>query len=157
MPKQLARLAFLLLAMLGLGACSLPDVYKLDIQQGNIITQDMVNQLQPGMNKRQVRFIMGTPLLVDSFHEERWDYFYSLRNSQDEYSKERLTLFFENGVLHHMQGNFRPGQGRGATRYASSSDTAMPGSKPKGYLPPTPTDAEVYPLPPDEGVTPVKE
>lgn len=106
--RTLVRLLLSALILLGMAACSFPGVYKLDVQQGNIITQDMVNQLKPGMNKRQVRFIMGTPLLMDSFNDNRWDYFYSLKNGQDELAQERLTLFFIDDQLVNMQGNFRP-------------------------------------------------
>ncbi len=106
----LARLLLPAALALGITACSFPGVYKLDIQQGNIVTQEMVNQLKPGMDKRQVRYIMGTPLLLDSFHEDRWDYFYSLKNNGEDYSQERLTLYFSNDQLVNMKGNFRPTQ-----------------------------------------------
>jgi outer membrane protein assembly factor BamE len=104
------RLLIPAMILFGTAACSFPGVYKLDVQQGNIISQDMVNQLKPGMNKRQVRFIMGTPLLMDSFNDNRWDYFYSLKNDEDEFSQERLTLFFSEDKLVNLQGNFRPEQ-----------------------------------------------
>ena len=55
---------------------SLPDVYKIDIQQGNEITSEMLMLLKPEMSKAQVRFVLGTPLIQDTFHEERWDYIY---------------------------------------------------------------------------------
>jgi outer membrane protein assembly factor BamE len=107
---------FLSGVLLQVTACSFPGVYKLDVQQGNIVTQEMVNQLKPGMDRRQVRYIMGTPLLVDSFDDNRWDYFYSLKNGEDELSQERLTLFFANDQLVSMQGNFRPEQAGGTPR-----------------------------------------
>lgn len=106
----LARLLVPAMLLVGATACSFPGVYKLDVQQGNIISQDMVNQLKPGMSKRQVRYIMGTPLLMDSFNDNRWDYFYSLKNADDEYSQERLTLYFSDDKLVNLQGNFRPEQ-----------------------------------------------
>ena len=74
MPRALT----LALALL-LGACALPDFmspYRIDIQQGNYITQEMVSQLKPGMSKEQVRYVLGTPLVTDIFHAERWDYVY---------------------------------------------------------------------------------
>lgn len=110
LQRPLVRLLLSALFLLGMTACSFPGVYKLDVQQGNIVTQDMVNQLKPGMNKRQVRYIMGTPLLMDSFNDNRWDYFYSLKNGRDELAQERLTLFFVDDQLVNMQGNFRPEQ-----------------------------------------------
>ena len=57
----------------------LPFVYKMTVQQGNIITEEMVDQLQLGMNKSQVRYLLGTPLLADMFHTNRWDYTYTIR------------------------------------------------------------------------------
>ena len=64
-------------------ACSkdkIPGVYRIDIQQGNDVTQDMVNKLEAGMSKSQVAYIMGTPLLIDTFHPNRWDYIYSFHH-----------------------------------------------------------------------------
>ena len=110
----LTRLLLPCLLALSVAACSFPGVYRLPVQQGNVVTQDMVNQLQPGMDKRQVRFILGTPLLIDSFEDNRWDYFYSLKNGNNEYSRERLTLYFTEDVLTNMQGNFRPEQATAA-------------------------------------------
>ena len=70
-----------LIACLAISACSdairIPFVYRIDIYQGNIFSQEMVDQLKPGMTKRQVAFIMGTPLVEDAFHSDRWDYVYS--------------------------------------------------------------------------------
>src|SRR5215475_3026894 len=50
--------------------------YRMDVQQGNVVTQEMVEKLKPGMTPSQVRFILGTPLVVDAFHKDRWDYVY---------------------------------------------------------------------------------
>lgn len=106
--RSLVRLLLSVLLLAGMAACSFPGVYKLDVQQGNIVTQDMVNQLKPGMNRRQVRYIMGTPMLIDSFSDNRWDYYYSLKNGDNALAHERLTLFFIDDQLVNMQGNFRP-------------------------------------------------
>ena len=56
------------------GGYNLPLLYKIDIQQGNVIEQEMLDKLQPGMDKDQVQFIMGTPVIVDPFHKDRWEY-----------------------------------------------------------------------------------
>ena len=70
-----------------LAACSSPlsyvNAYKIDVQQGNVLTQEMVGQLRQGQTREQVRFILGTPLLADIFHQQRWDYVYSFRNGED--------------------------------------------------------------------------
>ena len=79
---QKAKLMLTSLTLVGLAAlagCSFPGVYKIDIQQGNVVTQDMIDQLKPGMTRRQVRFIMGNPLITDTFHANRWDYLYSIQ------------------------------------------------------------------------------
>ena len=106
------------IASLLLAACSgdpivnrLPWVYRIDIQQGNVISQDALNQVRLGMNKRQVQFILGTPLLVDPFHAERWDYYYLFRpgtRSGEEAEKQRVSLFFEDDKLTRMAGSLEP-------------------------------------------------
>jgi outer membrane protein assembly factor BamE len=68
-----ARFALFGLLLAGLAACSLKP-YRIDIQQGNVVTPEQVAQLKPGLTKEQVRFLLGTPLLVDVFHQQRWDY-----------------------------------------------------------------------------------
>jgi len=83
-------------------------VYKPEIQQGNIVNQEMVNKLRPGMDKRQVRFVMGTPLLVDVFHQDQWDYFYSLDTSEGDYTEQNLDLYFKDDRLIRIQGDLRP-------------------------------------------------
>ena len=73
------KTVFCLMITALLAACTNGQLklYKIDIPQGNIVTEEMVSQLQPGMTYNQVRFILGTPLLVDVFHQTRWDYVYS--------------------------------------------------------------------------------
>ncbi|ORU93386.1 MAG: cell envelope protein SmpA [Cycloclasticus sp. symbiont of Bathymodiolus heckerae] len=89
-------------------ADNLPGVYKIDIRQGNLVTQEMINQLRPGMDKRQVKFILGTPLLIDPFHKDRWDYFYDLKKGGKQDTKERVTVIFDGNELVNLKGNFRP-------------------------------------------------
>lgn len=70
--------------------------YKIDIQQGNVLTQDMVAQLRPGLTKDQVRFILGTPVLMDMFHANRWDYVYRLqKGSTGEVEMRKFSTFFD--------------------------------------------------------------
>jgi outer membrane protein assembly factor BamE len=109
------RLTILVLLCLSLGACGagglrlgFPGVYRIDIAQGNIVTQEMIDQLKPGMTKRQVRFIMGTPLIIDTFEPERWDYFHSMNKKGKQESQERVSLYFENDKLVRFDGDFVP-------------------------------------------------
>jgi len=102
-----------LLTSLTLVSCStilsfIPGVYTIDIQQGNIIEQSMVDQLRPGMNQRQVLYIMGSPMLNNVFHKNRWDYLYSNQPSGEDRVQKRITLFFENDQIAGVQGDFRP-------------------------------------------------
>ncbi len=98
-----------------LGACSaLPQVtpYRIEIQQGNWITQEMISKLKPGMTKEQVRFVLGTPLLVDPFHADRWDYVF-MRTPQNSTALEqrRITVFFADGKLLRVDGDVVPEAG----------------------------------------------
>lgn len=107
LTHTLARL-LLLTSILGLGACSwfqFPGVYRLTIQQGNIVTPEMLEQLEPGMTKRQVNFVLGTPLIIDSFHQDRWDYYYSVRNAEGESASQHLVVYFDGDQMTHYQGN----------------------------------------------------
>ena len=85
-----------------------PRVFKIDVPQGNIVTQEMVNQLKPGMNKRQVLFVMGTPMLTDTFHPERWDYLYRIKPGGKPAEQFRVTLYFQDEVLAGFDGDLRP-------------------------------------------------
>ena len=67
-----------------------------------------MEQLRPGLNRRQVRYIMGTPLIEDSFHEDRWDYRYMLRNGNEMLSETQLTLWFEGDELVRVEGPDAP-------------------------------------------------
>jgi outer membrane protein assembly factor BamE len=110
---KLLLTSFTLVGLLALAGCSFPGVYKIDIQQGNVVTQDMINQLRPGMTRKQVRFIMGNPLLTDTFHADRWDYLYSLQPGGGERQQERVSVIFNsNDQLVSLSGDFMPGVSR---------------------------------------------
>ena len=92
----------------GCGGLGFPGAYKISIPQGNIITQSMVNQLREGMTKSQVQFVMGTPLIQDPFHQDRWDYVYSFQPGGGVRSQEQVTVFFEDDQLVRIEGDFAP-------------------------------------------------
>lgn len=83
--------------------------YRMEIQQGNFITQENISQLRPGMTRDQVRFVLGSPLVVDVFHSDRWEYVFQ---RQLEFSKgieqRKLTVFFENEKLKRIEGDVVP-------------------------------------------------
>jgi outer membrane protein assembly factor BamE len=82
--------------------------YKLDIPQGNVVTQDMLDKLKPGMTRAQVRFVLGTPLVVDPFRVNRWDYVYRLEKAGRLVQQRHITVVFENDVLKGIEGNVVP-------------------------------------------------
>jgi len=87
-------------------ACGFFTPYRMEIQQGNYVTQQMAAQLKPGLTRDQVRFVMGTPLVTDIFHEERWDYvFVRQRANSQEVEHRRIAVFFEDGKLKRVDGD----------------------------------------------------
>ena len=85
-----------------------PFVYRPTIQQGNVVKQEQVNELRPGMNKRQVKFLLGTPMLNDVFHANRWDYIYTIGRGSRPDEIQRLTVFFQDDRLIRVAGDIRP-------------------------------------------------
>jgi outer membrane protein assembly factor BamE len=104
-PRLFLLLPFLFFPLSG---CTyLPALpYKIDIQQGNVVTEEMVKKLKPGMTRSQVRFALGTPLVTDIFHNNRWDYIYRFAPSGRITEEQRLTVFFEDDRLTQIKGNF---------------------------------------------------
>lgn len=108
MPNRIVYAAMLAAC---LAACSsvprIPGItpYKVEIQQGNFVSQEMVAQLKPGMSKEQVRFVLGTPLLTDIFHADRWDYVYWRETSQGKREQRRLAVYFSDGKLTRLDGD----------------------------------------------------
>jgi len=111
------RFAFLLLLPI-LSACSgvatvtsYLTPYKTDIRQGNFVTQEMVAQLKPGLTRDQVRFVLGSPLVADMFHADRWDYVYRFKEGRGEQTQRRLAVFFEDNKLARVTGDVVAEQG----------------------------------------------
>ncbi len=82
--------------------------YQPDIQQGNFISQEMMQQLKVGMTREQVRFVLGTPLLTDIFHANRWDYPFRLQKGNGEVISSRVTIHFENDRVARIEGGGLP-------------------------------------------------
>ena len=112
MFKVIKMRIFILVLSLLVTACSssLPSIkpYKMPIQQGNLVTSKMMMQLKPGMTKTQVRFVMGTPLITDSFHKDQWDYFYQMEKDNLIIEKRRVILMFEKDLLAKVKGDVVP-------------------------------------------------
>jgi outer membrane protein assembly factor BamE len=112
--------------------------FKMDIQQGNVVTSKMLLQLKPGMTKSQVKFIMGTPLVVDSFHTNRWDYFYQMRQAGKIVEQRRVILEFDKDLLTRVRGDVVPegtaGAAAGNESGAAKTITVEPKAKEEGLL-----------------------
>ncbi len=101
-----------ILAMVGCsrtydGKWNPPLLYKIDIQQGNVVSQAMLDKLKPGLDKQQVRFIIGSPILVSPFDTERWDYLYSYQVRGGIRRQRHISLQFEDGKLAGISGDVR--------------------------------------------------
>ena len=139
------------LLLLLLAACStksfttyLPEPYKLTVQQGNVITQEMVEKLKPGMTKAQVRFVLGSPPITDIFHANRWDYVFSLKESGKIKEERKLTVFFENELLARIAGDVVP-----ATKQDQVETTPKP-AKASTEILLQKYDPNAPPLPPED-------
>ena len=95
------KLIFCILLLGFIAACSskLLTVHKIDVQQGNALEAEMVDKVKIGMTQEQVQYVLGTPLITDSFHPDRWDYIYLLRPGYGEKERRQLTLTFDRGEV----------------------------------------------------------
>ena len=84
--------------------------YRPDIQQGNFVSQEMLNQLKAGQTRDQVRFLLGSPLLLDAFHADRWDYPFYLARGNGELTTSRVTVFFKDDVVERFEGGNLPSE-----------------------------------------------
>src|SRR5688572_1109297 len=134
-----ARIILAALALASLAACSgswLPNLplgplkpYRIDIQQGNVVTQEMIAKVQPGMTRGQVRFALGTPLVADVFHPDRWDYVYQYQKAGVVTEHRRIVVVFKGDNLVRIEGDVVP---------ASSLPGAAKSGKPEKPAAPAP-------------------
>ncbi|SCK61639.1 Beta-barrel assembly machine subunit BamE [Variovorax sp. HW608] len=114
-------LAAAIAASLGLGACSsvgnttrsalyAVTPYKIEVVQGNFVSKEQVEALKPGMTRQQVREVLGTSLLTDVFHSNRWDYVFTIRRQGVEPQQRRLTLYFNGDLLDRFEGDPMPSE-----------------------------------------------
>jgi outer membrane protein assembly factor BamE len=133
-----------LLVVLALAGCKqapeLPAViapYRIDIQQGNVVTQQMVAKLKAGMTRAQVRFALGSPLVVDPFRTDRWDYVYSYQKQGKDTEHRHITVIFDEEKLVRIEGDVVPMDTMRATEKPAvkSPLTATPATKPEAATP----------------------
>lgn len=116
----------LMMTLLVAGCSNVPVLpllspYRIDVQQGNYVTQEMIARLKPGMSRSQVRFALGTPLIADPFHADRWDYVYMLHRAGELAEQRQVTVIFRGDALQRIEGdvvagaNISPAAGQPAT------------------------------------------
>jgi outer membrane protein assembly factor BamE len=98
----------ILLAAMSLAGCTMLSPYKMDVQQGNLVTREMIARLQPGMTRSQVRFALGTPLVVDPFRADRWDYVYVYMKQGAVTEQRRIVVVFKDEKLARIEGDVVP-------------------------------------------------
>ncbi len=114
---RLLRAVGMILALTAMAGCITP--YQVEVQQGNVVTREMIDKLKPGMSKSQVRFVLGTPLIVDAFHADRWDYVYLYKKTRDAPGQtQRLTVIFEGDAMKRIEGDVA----------ASETEKSLPGT-----------------------------
>ena len=102
--KLLPRLALISLLSLA-GGC----LYRLPVQQGNMLNRDLVAQLEPGMTRSQVQFLLGTPMVPNGFNTDRWDYYYFIKDARGNVrASQRLTVWFKDDKVDHFDGDAIP-------------------------------------------------
>ena len=106
--------------------------YRPDVQQGNVVTREMVEQLRPGMTRDQVRFLLGTPLLTSLFHQDRWDYVYFLKRGKGtEVQQRRLTVLFKDNRLDTFTADEMPPETMADNLILGRNPKAVPKAPPK--------------------------
>ena len=103
MKVTIKQFLFLLVSIV-ITSCSLPKTYEVVISQGNLVDQKMIDKLEVGMTESQVKFVMGTPLISDTFYPNRWDYFTSVTQGSKTYTEQKITLYFEDYKLARWDG-----------------------------------------------------
>ncbi len=108
----------------------IPGVYRIDVQQGNIVDQEMLGQLEIGMEHRKVRFILGTPLLVDPFNQDRWVYVYSLHRGSGDEVRQRVSVYFVDGRLARIEDDLESGAVPGSAAERTQTLVKVPKRRP---------------------------
>ena len=111
--------------------------YRMVIQQGNFLSQEMVSQLKPGMSKEQVRYVLGTPLVTDIFHADRWDYVFYREMPDGKREQRNLSVVFESNKLARVLGDLMPPEAT-APQAGGFAPLAKPALKPEAAAKPAP-------------------
>ena len=117
--RKISLIVLLIFLGLGLSACGsgLLTVHKIDVQQGNALNEDSVDQLRVGMMPEQVRFLLGHPLVIDPFHGDRWYYVYYFKPGNGQVEERKVTIFFNDGRVARIE---KPEKAKLASRAANT-------------------------------------
>jgi outer membrane protein assembly factor BamE len=149
LTKTTSARVLLACALLGLTAC----IYRMPIQQGNFLEKKQVDQLEPGMTRSQVMFLLGTPMVPNGFDQDRWDYYYYAKFGK-RYAADtlRLTVYFKDDKVDHVDKPAEPEappvtgeQKTEAVLEATEKPNPLPAEQPP--LPPMPTQPEIPGVP----------
>ncbi len=155
--KPLRRAVFWLAPVAMLSACSnfslskpetlfgLLEPYKVDVVQGNVVTQEIMAQIQPGLGRMQVKEILGTPLLADPFHTDRWDYVFTIRRQGVPDQQRRVSVFFKNDAVERFDTEPLPSE----RDFVASIDKPVKGKDVQNL---TPEQIAALPVPPKSEV-----
>lgn len=150
------------LACLGLAGCGswftngepilgILSPYRLEVQQGNVVTKDQLDRLKPGMNRLQVRDVLGTPLLADAFHADRWDYIFIYSQRGRILQRREVVLLFDGDTLKSVEAGDLPTEREFIASIARSSYTFE-----ASRLELTPEQIDKLPVPPKAPPAPVE-
>lgn len=109
--KKILNISIILLIAASIAGCSslrFPGVYRLQIHQGNYLEQKNIDKLKVGMTRNQVRYVMGTPLVQDTFAPDRWDYYFSIRHNDKTLREYHFTALFDGNTLSGWKGDYEP-------------------------------------------------
>jgi outer membrane protein assembly factor BamE len=101
---MIKKILYTFLILFLTNSCSLPRVYELVVSQGNLIDEEMMVKLEIGMTESQVKYVLGSPLITDTFTPDRWDYYTSVTQGEKKFTEKKLTLYFENQKLVSWKG-----------------------------------------------------
>lgn len=122
------------------------EPYRVEVVQGNVVTQEVMAQIQPGLGRLQVREILGTPLLTDPFHLDRWDYVFTIRRQGVPDQQRRVTVFFKDDVVERSEAESLPSE----REFVAAIDRPLEGQAPALAL--SPEAVAKLPVPPKSEV-----
>lgn len=124
MQNSMLRACWIACCAIAIAACTYLTPYKVEVQQGTVVTAENVSKLKPGMTRSQVSFVMGTPLLTDAFHANRWDYVYYLRKRERIVEQRKVALFFEGDALKDIRSDLPVGKNEAAAPVPAATPAA---------------------------------